>query len=325
MGGVAPAATVTGATTVLIDRNEPVALQKAAADLVSDLSKVFGRQVRLVKDISAAAPVTICVCYARNLPPDVARPAGSEALEIRVAHNPWLGRNIREAVVLTGADARGAIYAVYQFSQQFLGVDPMYFWTDHAPPRRSSVEVPENTAIQSAPAFRYRGWFLNDEDLLTGWRPGTADGTGIALAVWDKVFESILRLKGNMVTPGTFLFPDEPQVKAAGERGLIITQHHIEVVGTNTYRWPDDQPYSFATRPDLLISAWTKAVEGYAAGQEVIWTLGYRGRHDRPFWSDDKSAGASDQERATLIARAIDRQMEIVRARRKQPYFLMNA
>jgi hypothetical protein len=323
--GVASAATVTGATTVLIDPREPVALQKAAADLVSDLSEVFGRPLRLVNEIKAAAPVTICVCLSWNLPPSVVPPSGSEALEIRVTRNPWPGRNVREAILLTGADARGAIYAVYQFSQQFLGVDPMYYWTDHAPRRRSSLQIPEDTAIRSAPAFRYRGWFLNDEDLLTGWRPGTADGTGIALAVWDKIFETILRLKGNMVVPGTFVFPGEPQVKAAGERGLMITQHHIEVVGTNTYRWPDDQPYSFAARPDLLISAWTKAVEGYAAGQEVIWTLGYRGRHDRPFWSDDKSVGESDQERAALIRRAMDRQMEIVRARKKQPYFLMNA
>ena len=35
--------------------------------------------------------------------------------------------------------------------------------------------------IQGPPTFRYRGWFTNDEDLLTGWKPGLADGTGISL------------------------------------------------------------------------------------------------------------------------------------------------
>jgi hypothetical protein len=57
----------------------------------------------------------------------------------------------------------------------------------------------------------------------------------------------------------------------------------------------------------------------------VIWTLGYRGRHDRPFWSDDKSAAQDDEGRARAVRSAIDRQIEIVRKERSDPYFLMNA
>jgi hypothetical protein len=30
--------------------------------------------------------------------------------------------------------------------------------------------------------------------------------------VWNKVFETILRLKGNMVASGTWVFPDVPQI-----------------------------------------------------------------------------------------------------------------
>jgi len=294
---------------VLVEDREPAALKKAAANLAADLGKVLGKPSRVVAAAPAAGP-TIRVAVDRTI-------QGNEVLEIRA---------VPGGVLLTGSDLRGAIYAVYEFSQRFLGVDPMYFWTDHAPARKAEIRVPDNfIERQGSPTFRYRGWFINDEDLLTGWRPGTADGTGVALSVWDKIFETILRLKGNMVVPGTFIFPDEPQVKAAGERGLIVTQHHIEVVGTNTYRWPDNLPYSFSTRPELLVSAWTKAVEGYAPGQEVIWTVGYRGRHDRAFWRDDPSVGNTDADRARLIRAAIDKQVEIVRARKQQPYFLMNA
>ena len=49
---------------------------------------------------------------------------------------------------------------------------------------------------------------------------------GIAKPVMDKIFETILRLKGNMVVPGTWTFPSDPQMKWAGERGLILNQHH---------------------------------------------------------------------------------------------------
>ena len=55
-----------------------------------------------------------------------------------------------------------------------------------------------------SPLFKYRGFFINDKDQLTGWAPGeTSDHSGIANPVMDKIFETILRLKGNMVVPGT--------------------------------------------------------------------------------------------------------------------------
>jgi hypothetical protein len=251
-----------------------------------------------------------------NLPAGEERPEGAERLRIHARRNE---------VLLTGSDVRGAIYAVYEFSQRFLGVDPFWWWTDHQPARRTAVRVPASFSLTQGPVIRYRGWFINDEDLLTGWKPGIADRTGIALEVWDKLFEALLRLKGNMVVPGTFIFPYEPQVRLAGERGLIVSQHHIEVLGLNTWRWPEDQPYSFFTHPDLLAAAWRSAAGQYDPNQEVILTLGYRGRHDRAFWVDDKDAPPGDAGRAAAIRRAIDRQMEIVRGLRRDPYFLMNA
>ena len=318
--------TITSKSTILIGADEPIALQKAAADLVSDSRKVFGSPMRLVHTLSDAGPSTICISLRENRLPGLARPAAAEVLQIRAVANPWNGSPVRNAIVLTGSDLRGAIYAVFEFSKTFFDVDPLYFWTDRIPARKDSVTVADEFALQDGPpTFRYRGWFTNDEDLMSGWKPGTADKTGIALELWDRVFETILRLKGNMIVPGTFIFPNEPQVRAAGERGLIITQHHIEVLGTNTYRWPNDKPYSFSAQPELLMAAWTAAVKQYPPDQEVIWTLGYRGRHDRAFWVDDASAGTTDAERAATIQRAISRQMEIVRGLRQSPFFLMNA
>ena len=302
---------ITASTPVVVGAEQPGALKKAAADLASDLSKVFGQRVRVLNQAPAGKAALIRVGVERN------GQAASEVLHIRASGNE---------VALTGSDLRGAIYAVYHFSQQFLAVDPLWYWTDHDPPRKARVAIPADTSITAGPpVMRYRGWFLNDEDLLTGWKPGTAQKTGISLAVWDKVFEAILRLKGNMVVPGTFVFPDEPQVRAAGERGLVITQHHIEVLGTNTYRWPDGTPYSFLSQPDAMLGAWRNSMKGYAAGQEVIWTLGYRGRHDRAFWTDDAAVGKTDAERAQAIQKAIGAQMEMLRGERAKPYFLMNA
>ncbi len=297
-------------TPVVVSPREPVAIRKAAADLETDLARVFGKR-------RAGANAKIVVAFTENLPSGVKRPSGVETLLMQAS-----GR----ALVLTGSDIRGTIYAIYEFSRKHLGVDPLHYWTDHEPARRTRIVLAAGYREQSeSPTFKYRGWFINDEDLLTGWRPGTKDKTGISLEVWDKIFEAVLRLRGNMIVPGTFIFPDEPQVRAAGERGLVITQHHIEVLGTNTWRWPDAQPYSYADHPQVLMNAWRNSMRGYGKDQEVIWTVGYRGRHDRAFWLDDKSIPPTDEARAAAIRKAIDAQVALVRAEHKAPYLLMNA
>lgn len=60
---------------------------------------------------------------------------------------------------------RGTMYAVYQFSEQYLGIDPLYYWTDRQPVPRTSIEIPASlNRTFSAPVFKYRGLFINDED-----------------------------------------------------------------------------------------------------------------------------------------------------------------
>jgi hypothetical protein len=310
-------------TTVLIDAHEPGPIQKAARDLASDMEAVFGKPVRLTHDLSAASATTICIAFSHSLPQGVARPAGWEVLQLKTVANPWPGSSVRHAVILTGSDVRGTIYAIYEFSHRFLNVDPFHWWTDHRPARRERVVVPANfDAREGSPTFRYRGWFMNDEDLMTAWRPGIAEKSGISLETWDRVFEALLRLRGNMIVPNTFVFPYEPQVRAAGDRGLAITQHHMEPLGLNVYQWPEDKPYSL----DLLTAAWKCAVAQYPRDLEIVWTVGLRGRYDRPFWTDVPNGPTTSEGKARLIREAVDRQIAIVRRGWPDPHpkFIMN-
>jgi hypothetical protein len=226
--------------------------------------------------------------------------------------------------VLTGADMRGTIYAIYEFSQEFLGVDPLYYWTDATPEKRDSVNVPASLSKAfPAPLFKYRGFFVNDEDLLTGWAPGEEkDKTGISLETWDKIFETLLRLKGNIVAPGTWIFPDDPQVKAASARGLIITQHHAIPLGLNVARWPENLDYNYTTHPEILERAWKNAVNSYSPDQEVLWTVGLRGLSDTSYASRDSSVQNNDQALGALITKAIADQISIVRAARPHASFI---
>lgn len=312
-------------TAVFIDRREPEPLQLAVKDLTSDLHKVFGHAPVVIHNPAEATPVTIWVAYQYGLPKSVPKPAGWERLRIQTVRSPWRGSPCHEAVVLTGSDVLGAIYAVYQFSQQFLGVDPLYWWTDHPPTPKAEVSVPDNYMETQAPAFHYRGFFINDEDLLTGWRSGIPDGSDISLKTWNRVYEAILRLKGNMVIPGTWIFPYEPQIKEAEERGLFITQHHVNVLGLDTYRWPSNKPYSFITHPQLLEDAWKKSIEQYPPHAKIIWSVGYRGKNDEPFWVVDKGAPKSMAARAHVIQGAVDEEVHILRRIHPHAQIVFNA
>jgi len=304
--------------TILLGPEEPLPIAEAAQDLAGDLEKVLGKKPKILRRGEDAAPVTILIGYQSKLLERM-RPAGllgPEAFSISVATADWKTHQPTRVVLLAGADMRGTIFAVYEFAEKYLGIDPLYYWTDHQPVRRAQIALPASLHESfPAPVFRYRGFFINDEDLLTGWAPAPkGEGAGISLEVWNKVFETILRLKGNMVAPGTWIFPDEPQVKLAGKRGLIVTQHHAIPLGLNVARWPKDVPYNYTTHPEILERAWKNAVEEYMPGQEVLWTVGLRGLSDITYASMDPSVGGNSKALGRLISKAIADQMQIVRS-----------
>lgn len=205
-------------TVLLVDAAEPGPIQEAARDLAGDFEKVFGKRPRIVTRPEDAAPVTVLIglqsALVRNL--RAGRPAQAESFTISVRQSNSSGGPSARVVLLTGADMRGTLFAVYPFAQEYLGVDPLYYWTDHEPTHRARIELPEAlNRTWPAPVIRYRGFFINDEDLLTGWAPGGKGGTGISLDAWNRIYETILRLKGNIVAPGTWIFPDEPQIRLA--------------------------------------------------------------------------------------------------------------
>lgn len=306
------------------EEGEPI--QKATEDLAADFEAVLGTRPKIVHHIEDSGPLTIFIGEYASVPSEI-RSAGltaPESFSIFLREAKWNAQHRTKVVVLSGFDMRGTIYAVYQFSEKYLGIDPLYYWTDHQPVRRTSIALAASlNETYTAPVFTYRGFFINDEDLLTGWAPGEAkDHTGISLEVWNKIFETILRLKGNMVTPGTWIFPDEPQIKLAGKRGLILTQHHAIPLGLNVARWPRDVPYSYTTHPEILERAWKDAAATYPTDQEVLWTVGLRGLSDVSYAAFDPGVRGNDKALGELITKAINDQIQIVRALRPDAKFI---
>ena len=317
--------TFDASVTIVESPQEPVPVQRATQDLLKDFAKVFGTTPVLATSLESAGPTAILIADQSRVHSGIqcARSTGTESFAFSAPRIPGQ-QPLKHLVCLTGADMRGTIFAIYQFSQQVLGVDPMYLWTDKEPEKRSSITLPTDfDHLFPSPVIRYRGFFPNDEDLLTGWIPAAkGEHTGISLAVWDNIFETTLRLKGNMIVPGTWIFPDDAQVDAASKRGLIVNQHHAIPLGVNVARWPKDVPYNLSTHPEVLEHAWTNAVATYKPDEEILWSVGLRGLSDSSYASLDPSVRDNDPLLGQRINEAITTQMRIVRARYPKAQFV---
>ena len=212
-----PSITVNASVTVVESAQETAPVRRATQDLLADFARVFGKAPRLVSSLDEAGPVAILIAQNSNLPAgtECATAADSEGFAFSITA-AGVGPTRRSVLCLTGADMRGTIFAIYEFSQKVLGVDPMYLWTDKQPAKRISITLPADFAHSlSQPGLqvpRLLPQRRRPADRMGDAEEGRTD-RHCALHVWDMVFETILRLKGNMVVPGTWIFPDDAQVR----------------------------------------------------------------------------------------------------------------
>ncbi|HJZ97267.1 MAG TPA: glycosyl hydrolase 115 family protein, partial [Candidatus Solibacter sp.] len=141
--------------------------------------------------------------------------------ELRIITRP-------SAVWLVGSNPRGTAFAAYTLAER-LGVDPLYIWSRYRPEHHDPLILKSTDFTQGPPAFRYRGFFHDDEDLLP--RPFDANGyplqTGdVPLDWYKRFFETALRLRMNMVAPYVRVHRRYEVQKLASDWGLYYTSHH---------------------------------------------------------------------------------------------------
>lgn len=103
-----------------------------------------------------------------------------------------------DTLLLSAADDLGFVYGLFEISRRFLGVQPFWFWNDQPFTVREGEKIPVGTVVESKSyKVKYRGWFVNDETLLSHWKVERRANLPFVMA-----FETLLRLGGNMVIPG---------------------------------------------------------------------------------------------------------------------------
>ena len=299
----------------------------AVADLQADFTRTLNARFRRCDDPAHATLVLVNLEAASW--PGLRIEAGQwERYEIAVQEN---------RIVIAGSDRRGLLYGVYQFSRRVLGVDPLWFWIPEMPKPLERAVVDDATTVSTSPSFKYRGWFINGEDLLEEWDYGSyreaVDWYGvkhkaISYETYDRLFETMLRLRVNLIIPATVMDIADPEARKVYEmirsRGLLFSQHHIEPVGVcpsyafRNYcrRHSHDDNFSWTNNRDVVEDCWREHINLIAEFEDsVVWQLGYRGAGDVPFWKTESNAPADMPSRAAVISNAVARQYALIRER----------
>lgn len=205
-----------------------------------------------------------------------------EKFTTQIVENPFKG--IKKALVIAGSDKRGTIYGIYDLSNQ-IGVSPWYYWADVPVKKQSELHVLPGIHSQGEPKVKYRGIFINDEaPALTGW--AFEKFGGFNSKFYDKVFELILRMKGNYLWPamwGRMFYVEDPQnAVLADEYGIVMgTSHHEPLTRAHAEWGKANGKWDFNTNSEALIQFWKDGIKRMG-NKETIVTVGMRGDGDEP-------------------------------------------
>ena len=225
--------------------------------------------------------------------------------------------NEKNVMNINASDDLGIIYGLLHISKEYLGVDPFWFWNDKQPKSLPFALIPMSDYQSITQKVKYRGWFVNDEVLLAGWKDIPCDEQA-----WKPVFEALLRCGGNMVIPGTDK-TSKINKQLASDMGLWITHHHAEPLGAEMFLrvYPDKEPI-YDKNSKLFENLWRAAVLEQK-DTKVIWNIGFRGQGDSAFWSVDETY-KTPEGRGKLISRVMQKQYEIVKEYVENPVFCTN-
>ncbi|MBU8975827.1 glycosyl hydrolase 115 family protein [Lysobacter sp. MMG2] len=273
---------------VLTDEADFPGVLRAARDLQGDLAKVAGASAQEKPTKTAIIAGTLGrsaridrIVKAKRL--DTTGVAGTwEGYLLQVVDRPEPG--IDRALVVIGADKRGTVFGLYELSRR-LGVSPWSWWADVPVPVRETRYIAPGR-FTDAPDVRYRGLFLNDEDpALGGWIKATYGGPNHQF--YERIFELILRLKGNYLWPamwGRAFADDDPlSPKIADEYGVVIGTSHHEPMMRAHVEWErhGQGPWDYTKNDERLRAFWREGISRMGTNESVV-TLGMRGDGDEP-------------------------------------------
>ena len=286
-------------------------VQRAAASLATDFEQVTG-----TRPASSDNPKILIGTVGTNKQIDLWVKQGLLP-NLKGKTEKFIIKTIGEQLVIAGSDKRGTVYGIYELSRQ-IGVSPWYFWADVPIEKHADIYIKKGEYTDGEPAVRYRGLFLNDEaPCLTTWVKNTFGTDFGDHRFYEKVFELILRLKGNYLWPamwGWAFYADDPEnLKTADAMGIMMGTSHHEPMARNHQEYARDRKgwgaWNYATNKQNLDRFFREGIERMNGTDDIV-TIGMRGD------GDEAMGNGTDTK---LLESIIDNQRRIIKEVTKRP------
>ena len=235
------------------------------------------------------------------------------------------GLENKKVFVIAGTDKLGCIYGLYKLSEM-IGVSPWHYFGDVIPLVNENIIFDEGKlpVVSSEPKIEYRGFFLNDDwPSLGGWVTN-AFGDFNEL-FYEKVFDLLLRLRGNFMWPAMWsavfnndgkAFPEASAV-LADELGITMgTSHHEPLIRAGeefSHMMTDSndigygKDWSYYSNPRGLYEFWSDSIKARGKYKNLI-TVGMRGERDSKILGED----ATMKDNIDLLKKTITDQKKIL-------------
>lgn len=279
---------------ILISQADHPGVLKVAGLFQKDLSYVSGQNVDMIAT-DGPKPGNIIIIGTLGKSDLIDQLVKERKLDVSVLRNKWEQflivsikqpmKGVDNGLVIVGSDKRGTIFGMFELSGK-MGVSPWYWWADAPIKVRKNIFVKRSTRYTiGEPKVKYRGIFINDEaPALSNWAKEKFGGFNHRF--YEKVFELILRNKGNylwpaMWRPAIFATDDPENLRLADEYGIVISTTHHEPMMRYHEEWSqyNGGPWNYKTNKDKLKEFWRGGIERMGNFESVV-TVGMRGDGD---------------------------------------------
>lgn len=325
------------AATICTDEQDYPVVGIAAGLLADDVERVTATKPAIahparLKEVKANYAVIAGTIGKSNLIDELVAKGKIHVDEIRSKWESFLvitiekpAKHIGEALVIVGNDRRGTAFGLLSLSEA-IGVSPWYWWADVVPQHQEQLMISRGTFIQGEPSVKYRGIFINDER-FGGWARWAEENFDkehheVGPKTYRKVFELLLRLKGNYLWPamhpGTKPFNFDPEnARLADDYAIVMgTSHCEQMLRNNEGEWKAVGTYgdfNYITNRQTMQNYWEERIKTNGS-YENTYTLGLRGVHDYPM-----EGANTTQERVRLMQQAINDQRDMLRRNINKP------
>lgn len=297
-----------GSVTVYVDAAEQRGVMRAATNLLTDLHAVCGAKTKMAATAASARIVvgTIGHCTALNR---LLTPEQRKALKGK--YEKYLITSVGQQLVIAGSDRRGAIYGIYELARQ-AGVSPWAWWADVPVEQHDHLYILPGEYTEGEPVVHWRGIFLNDEGpCLMQWVKNTYGTDYGDHRFYERVYELILRLKGNFLWPAMWawaFYADDPEnSKLADEMGVIIGTSHHEPMARNHQEYARHRKewgaWNYNTNQQNLDRFFREGIERIKGTEDIV-TIGMRG---------DGDEAMSAEADTKLLERIVENQRKIIK------------